>query len=234
MKRLLQGLGSFWLVRACSSSIGKKFVMAVTGLALCGFLVVHLGGNLLLYVGAEKYNHYAHALHAQEILLLIAEVGLFAMFIGHIVLAVATGIENNAARPTDYLMRQSKQEQGPLAAPASSVMFATGIVVLLFLILHLADFKFEARLKKDVQDLEPFAKALVYLRDPISAAVYIVGSLVLGYHVLHGFQSAFHTLGFNHPKYTPTIKFLSFVFAAVVALGFASFPFWAWAVKIES
>src|SRR5579864_111491 len=100
--------------------------MAITGLGLCGFLVVHLGGNLLLYVGAEKYNHYAHALHAQEILLLIAEVGLLVLFLGHIWLALTTDAENRAARPVDYAMRQSKQDEGPLARPASAVMMVTG------------------------------------------------------------------------------------------------------------
>src|SRR4029077_15657222 len=110
---------AFWLVKACGSSIGKKIVMAITGLALCGFLVVHLGGNLLLYVGAEKYNHYAHTLHAQEHLLLVAEIGLLILFAGHIWLAFSTKIENDAARPVGYAMRRSKMDEGPLAAPAS-------------------------------------------------------------------------------------------------------------------
>src|SRR5262249_38959793 len=82
-------------VRALSSSIGKKIVMAITGLALCGFLVAHLGGNLLLYVGEESYNHYAHTLHAQKILLPIAEIGLLVLFVGHIWLALKTKFEND-------------------------------------------------------------------------------------------------------------------------------------------
>jgi len=127
LKRPNQALSSFWLIKAFSTSIGKKVVMAITGLALCGFLIVHLGGNLLLYVGAEKYNQYAHALHAQELLLLVAEIGLLILFVGHIWLAFSTKSENDSARPVDYAMRRSKMEEGPFAAPASSVMFATGI-----------------------------------------------------------------------------------------------------------
>lgn len=229
MKRLFGDCCS-WLVRAFSSSIGKKIVMALTGLALCGFLVVHLGGNLLLYVGAEQYNNYAHALHAQKLLLPIAEIGLLILFAGHIWLAIVTKFENDAARPTGYAMKQTKMEEGPLAAPASSVMFITGIVVLLFLILHLWDFKFE-HFSRELEDLTPYAKAQVLLRNWLTFVVYIVGSLFLGYHVLHGFQSAFQTLGINHPKYTPAIKTLSVVFGIVVALGFASFPLWAMAFK---
>jgi succinate dehydrogenase / fumarate reductase cytochrome b subunit len=218
-------------VKALSSSIGKKIVMAITGLALCGFLVAHLGGNLLLYVGEENYNAYAHTLHAQKILLPIAEVGLLILFVGHIWLALKTRFENDAARPVDYAMRQSKLEEGPLAAPASSVMFATGIIVLLFLILHLSEFTFELRHKSELEGLKPYAKAVVLLHDPITFVVYIVGSLVLGYHLLHGFQSAFQTLGINHPRYTPLIKFTGVVFAIIVAVGFGSFPLWAWAFK---
>jgi succinate dehydrogenase / fumarate reductase cytochrome b subunit len=205
--------------------------MAITGLALCGFLVVHLGGNLLLYVGAEKYNNYAHTLHAQDILLKVAECGLLVLFLGHLWLALTTTLENSAARPIDYAMRQSKQDEGPLAKPASAVMMVTGVVVLAFLLLHLVDFKFELRRHSEIEKALPFDKALVLLRDPLSALVYIVGSVVLGYHLLHGVQSAFQTLGINHPRYTPTIKFLSLVFAIVVAAGFASFPVWAWAFR---
>lgn len=231
MKRLIQAFSSFWLIKAFSTSIGKKLVMAVTGLALCGFLVVHLGGNLLLYVGADEYNHYAHTLHAQKILLVIAETGLFALFAGHILLAFKTDTENRAARPIAYAMKQTKMEEGPLAAPASSVMMITGILVFLFLLLHLADFKFELRHTEEIKGLEPFDKARVLLTDWITFIVYIAGSAVLGYHVLHGFQSAFQTLGLNHPKYTPIIRFLSFVFAVTVAVGFGSFPLWALAFK---
>lgn len=230
MKRLFGACCSSWLVRAVNSSIGKKIVMAITGLALCGFLVVHLGGNLLLYVGADAYNNYAHALHAQKLLLPVAEIGLLILFVGHIWLAFSTKSENDAARPIGYAMKQTKQAEGPLAAPASSVMFITGIVVLLFLILHLWDFKFE-HFSKNIGELSPYVKAQELLRNWLTFVVYILGSLFLGYHVLHGFQSAFQTLGINHPKYTPAIKFLSVVFGIVVALGFASFPLWAVAFK---
>lgn len=241
MKRLIGACNLFWLIKALSTSIGQKIVMAITGLALCGFLVVHLGGNLLLYVGAEKYNHYAHALHAQEVLLLVAEIGLLVTFLLHIWLALKTSSENNAARPTDYAMRQSKMDAGPLAQPPSAIMLGTGVVVLAFLLVHLSDFRlFDYFREKGIRHNSPvvnpdsFTRALTILRDPISWVVYIVGSLALGYHVLHGVESAFQTLGLNHPKYTPLIKFLSVVFALIVALGFASFPIWALAFNVAA
>jgi succinate dehydrogenase / fumarate reductase cytochrome b subunit len=231
LKRTTQAFSSFWLIRAFSSSIGKKVVIAVTGLALCGFLIVHLGGNLLLYVGADKYNHYADTLHAQEHLLLVAEIGLLVLFVGHIWLAFSTKTANDAARPVDYAVQCSKMDGGPLSAPASSVMFGTGIMVFLFLLLHLSDFRFELRHGKEIEHVKPYAKAIILLRDEITFVVYIAGSAALGYHVLHGLESAFQTLGLNHARYTPIVKFLSLVFAITVAAGFGSFPLWAWAFK---
>jgi succinate dehydrogenase / fumarate reductase cytochrome b subunit len=232
LKRLIGACSSFWLIKALSTSIGQKIVMAITGLALCGFLVVHLSGNLLLYVGAAEYNSYAHRLHAQEALLLVAEIGLLVTFLLHIWLALKTSAENTAARPTEYALRRSKMEEGPLAAPASATMLVTGVIVLAFLLVHLSDFRwFELRHKTNIANPFPYLRALTILRDPISALVYIVGSFALGYHVLHGVESAFQTLGLNHPKYMPTVKFLSLIFALIVALGFGSFPLWVWAFK---
>src|SRR3974390_68758 len=95
------GLG--WLCRLLSSSIGQKFVMGITGLLLCGFLVAHLAGNLLLFAGAKPFNEYAHALHAQWELLAIAELGLLVMFLAHVYLAVTTAFGNTKSRNDQYL-----------------------------------------------------------------------------------------------------------------------------------
>jgi len=210
-----------------ASSIGKKVQMGISGLLLCGFLVAHLGGNLLLYLpdDGKAYNEYAHALHSQKLLLPVAEIGLVLLFAWHLLLAFTTNKDNTDARPVGYALQRSKQEQGPISQPASSVMMATGVVVLLFVLLHLADFKFELRNAGPAGE-EPYAKAVRLLKDPITCIGYILGTLVLGYHVLHGFQSAFQSLGLNHPKYTPLIKQASFAFAILVGLGFASLPLW--------
>ena len=217
-----------WVIKAFSSSIGKKLLLAITGLALCGFLVAHLGGNLLLYVDAKTYNAYAEALHAQKILLPIAEVGLLGMFVLHLANALRTNQENSAARPVGYEMRQSKQPPSAFLKPASSVMYGTGIVVLLFLLLHLSDFRFGIR-NPAASELEPFERARVLLRDPLTTIVYIIGSCALGYHVSHGLQSALQTLGVNHPKYNGLFRTFSKAFGLIVAVGFGSFPIWAWA-----
>ncbi len=226
-----------WLLRALSTSVGRKFVMAITGLLLCGFLVAHLAGNLLLFVGAQQYNDYAHALHKNEALLWVAETGLFALFIAHIVIALQVSAENRLARKVGYATSQSKQE-GRYAADGfrpDSWMLATGIVVLGFIILHLIDFKFEQRPDKSLYvgangaAVEPAVKAANLLKTPLTRIGYGIGCLFLIFHLAHGFQSAFQTLGVNHPKYTPLIKLVGLLFAIAIGVGFASFPLW-WSV----
>lgn len=214
-----------WLLNALSSSLGRKFVMAITGLLLCGFLVVHLAGNLLLFAGAETYNMYAHKLHEQKALLLVAEVGLFALFLAHICLAFRLGAGNKLARGQEYAVKQNKGEgDGVGFGRPDSFMFLSGLVILGFLILHLSDFKFG-----DDDGLSPYAKAQAILRTPLRTAGYLTGFAFLFLHLLHGFASTFQTLGINHRKYNQLIRVVGVLFAASVSAGFASCVGWAWA-----
>lgn len=223
-----------WLIRGLSTSIGQKLVMAFTGLLLCGFLVAHLAGNLFLFAGPEAYNGYAAALHEQEVLLMVAEVGLVALFFTHIGLAISTSNMNRRARRRSYAEKETKQ--GVFVIPnggASSYMFATGAVVLGFVLLHLADFTFKIRPGFDYAAVEgnEFEKAKLLLSNPICAMLYVVGCTALGIHLVHGFGSALQTLGLNHPRYNTLIRWTSIVFAWVIAVGFISFVLWSFAVK---
>ncbi len=221
---LIDQVGLRWFFRLLSSSIGQKFVMGVTGLLLCGFLVAHLAGNLLLFAGAKPFNEYAHALHAQWELLAVAEAGLLLLFVAHVYLAVATSIGNNQARTGQYVMKQTKVPGRIIGA--NSWMFASGAVVLAFVILHLIDLRFG--LRGDVKYLAesdpeaPFKNTVAVLNNPISRLVYFIGVVVLGAHLSHGFASAFQSIGLNHPKYMPLIKLIGKIFAVVIAVGFAS------------
>lgn len=224
---LLQKLNLTWVLRLLTSSIGRKLVMGATGLGLCGFLVVHLAGNLFIYKGQAAYDGYAHALHEQEWLPL-AEAGLFALFLLHIYLAFVTTWENRRARSHSYKVKESKRQDRVLAAPIGSPsnwMFLSGAVILGFLILHIVDMKLH--LRSDVPHFEEhhaFANAVAVLSDPISRVVYCIGTLFLGFHLSHGFSSAFQSLGLTHPKYTPTIKVAGVIFAIVISAGFFALP----------
>jgi succinate dehydrogenase / fumarate reductase cytochrome b subunit len=133
------GLGP--LIKVCSTTVGQKILMAISGLSLCGFLVAHLAGNLKLYAGEQSFNDYAHALHSLGPILAAAEIGLFGMFALHIGLAVSTGALNKVARGKDYFIKETKQGVSILPGGASSWMMVTGLVVLFFLVCHIIDMK---------------------------------------------------------------------------------------------
>ena len=199
--------------------------MGVTGLLLSGFLVAHLAGNLLLFAGAKPFNEYAHALHAQWELIAVAEFGLVILFLAHVYLAVVTTIGNYRARREFYVMKQTKVPGRIIGA--NSWMFASGSVVLGFVILHLIDLRMGLRSSlryfPDPEAFDaPFHNTLAALSDPISRVVYFVGVIILGVHLSHGFASAFQSLGLNHPKYTPLIKLIGKIFGVIIAVGFAS------------
>ncbi|MEZ6060326.1 MAG: succinate dehydrogenase cytochrome b subunit [Planctomycetaceae bacterium] len=225
-------------VRACSTSVGQKVLMAMTGLLLCGFLVVHLAGNFLLFAGETAYNDYAHALHSKEGLLKIAEIGLFTLFVLHIGLAFSTAAMNRQARRVTYSMKESKQ--GVFALPgggASTWMMVTGLVVLGFLLVHLSDLTWHTSPDLDYDSVthdghtDPFGVARLVLQNPLHAAVYSLGCLFLGIHLFHAVASAFQTLGLSHPKWNPIIRCAGRIFAWVIALGFLSCVAWGLFLK---
>ena len=219
-----------WLTAALRSSVGKKFVMGLTGLFLCLFLVIHLAGNLLLYAGAETYNEYAHKLHSMPAFLITSEVILYLAFAAHIYLAFVTTGENRAARAQAYLTKQSKKDSGQVirAISAENTMFISGAVILLYLILHLSDFKFELT---GAAGEDPYSKAYHLMSQGWRAVAYVAASLFVGYHVSHGFASAFQSLGLNHPKYNRWIHCGSLLFAIAIAGGFVTVSLWGLAMK---
>lgn len=211
--------------RILLSSIGKKLLMASSGLLLLGFLVVHLAGNLLLYRGEKgaEFDAYAHTLESNA-LLPFAEIGLLALFITHIALAFRVSVENRDARHTGYRIRASKGEK----TIASASMLITGVIVLLFVIVHLYDFRV-GKLFEEEAGVSLAAMVGRRLSTPLGAAVYLSGVAALAIHLRHAFRSACQTLGIDHPNVTPVLGKIGWALAVVLGLGFASFPlFFLW------
>lgn len=208
-----------WIDRFLKSSIGRKALMAATGLLLVGFLVAHLAGNLSLYKGEGAFDEYAHFIGGLEILPL-AELGLGLLFIVHIYMAVRTTMENRNARPIKYGIAGNHGKK----TVSSMTMFVSGLVVLIFLIKHLWDF----RLQKEAFEAAPTEVVQAALSQPFTAIVYILGAIAIGFHIFHAFSSAFQTLGLNHPKYTPALIWAGRILGVLLALGFASFPLFFW------
>ena len=213
-------------VKLAYTTIAQKLVVGLSGLLLVGFLITHLAGNMLLYSSSgdhKLYNDYAHVLHSNP-LLPVAEYTLLAIFLAHIVISLTLVVRNRRARPQGYAVKQSKR--GKSAVTAHNIMHVTGLIVLAFILLHLLDFQTSVTHPHLDGEL-PAQRTIEILRSPLSASVYTLGVLLLGYHLYHGIQSGFQTLGASNPKVTPYIRALGVFLAVVFALGFASFPIWA-------
>lgn len=198
------------------SSIGKKIMVAIAGLLLCGFLVAHLLGNLLMFVGGDAFNTYAEALEHNP-LLPVAEIGLVVLFLLHIVLSYRATFANRAARPESYQVYKGKGAR----TPGSRTMALTGTLIFAFVIIHVATFKYQLGGPKG-GDL--FAHVLGWFANPWYSAFYVAAVGGVGLHLSHGVQSAVQTFGLNHPRYTPLLKKAGLAFALLIFLGFASLP----------
>jgi succinate dehydrogenase / fumarate reductase cytochrome b subunit len=204
-----------WLINTFKSSIGKKLLMALTGLSFCGFLSAHLAGNLTIYGGKESFNGYAEHLHSLGVILTVAEWGLLSMALIHVLTGLTLFYQNFIARPVRY--RVNKSAGGRTIG--SATMPYTGIVLLAFVIFHLLNFHFVDKTTTTIYDIVTSA-----FNNPLYVMFYAGAMVVAALHVSHGLWSALQTLGANHPKYMPMIRTLSLVFAMVVGIGFGLLP----------
>ncbi len=209
-----------------ASTIGRKLVMAMTGLFLIFFSVTHLVGNFTLLQGADAFNRYTLFLESTKPLLYIIEIVLLAAFLIHAYLAVRINLNNNNARPNSYASRGSAG--GPSRKSVSSVsMIYTGVLLLLFLAFHLYSFKFGTYYATTI-DGEPardlYRLVIEKFSDPAYAFGYSILMVLLGVHLRHGFWSAFQSLGLNHPKYDNIIYTAGVTIAVLLAVGFVGLP----------
>lgn len=217
-----------WFSKAASSSIGRKLTMGLTGLFLVSFLVVHLVGNLQLFYadGGKAFNVYSHFMSTNGVIRIL-ELGLVAGFVLHIYTSYVLTQKNKAARPIAYATpSQSK------VSWFSKNMGLSGSIVLVFLIIHLKNFWFTYKFGQlPTQTYEGLEyKDMYYLVDSVFSnewwysILYIVAMILLGFHLNHGFQSAFRTFGLDHKKYTPLIVQLSGLISVVIPALFAAMP----------
>jgi succinate dehydrogenase / fumarate reductase cytochrome b subunit len=204
-----------WIASTLGSSIGKKLMMALTGLAFIGFLAAHLAGNLTIYGGKGAFNAYAEKLHTLGPLLAVMELGLAAFALVHITTGLWLFIQNRRARPVRYTLDRSRGGR----TLGSRTMPYTGLIILAFVALHLTNFTFRDKTGTTIYDIVAAA-----FSSPWTVLLYAAAMIVLGLHVRHGFWSAFQTIGANHPKYMPAIEVLSVALGVVVALGFGLIP----------
>lgn len=215
-----------WLSNALTSSIGRKIIMAVTGLFLCSFLVIHLVGNLQLFKndGGAAFNIYSHFMGTNPIIRTIEWV-LVAGFGFHIYEAIALTGKNRKARGGQGYVENRIEQNSPWA---SRNMGLLGSIILFFLIVHLYNFFWRARfgtLSPDINNNDDlYTLVVTSFREWWYVLLYVLAQVAICYHLIHGFKSAFQSLGLTHRKYTPLVTMIGYGFAIIVCAGFAAMP----------
>jgi succinate dehydrogenase / fumarate reductase cytochrome b subunit len=214
------------------SSVGKKLVSGFTGLLLSGFVLAHLIGNLLLLVGRDAFNEYAYFLEhmGHGFVIYVMEAGLIAVFLFHAVSGVQVALDRRRARSTRY-EKTASAGGASRQTLASRSMIVTGIVLFLFVPLHVAMFKFGVgteSIRMTAVDGVPFRDlyqlVVDWFKSTPTVAAYVAVMLLLGTHLRHGFWSAFQSLGAANPRYMPLIYGTGLAFAAAIAFGFLFIP----------
>jgi succinate dehydrogenase / fumarate reductase cytochrome b subunit len=216
-----------------SSSVFQKVTMALTGIFLIFFVIMHLSGNISLYYpDGTAFNKYAAYLASFGALFYVAEVGLLVLFLIHILTAIHITRLNKAARSVGYKSYQTKG--GPSRANLSSrFMFVTGVLLLLFLLLHIWQFRLGPSIAegysvdvegKSIRDLHRLVTET--FKNPIYVVIYVFSMVMLAFHMRHGFWSAFQSLGAKSPALHSMLQKLAIVLALLISLGFMGIPVW--------
>ena len=192
--------------------------MAVTGLVLFGFLILHMLGNLQVFLGREVMNHYAETLHGNPGLLWVARVVLLVSVVLHTWAAIQLTAVKTAARPVAYVKPGNVQ-----GSTGSRTMMLSGPVIALFVIGHLLHFT-TGTIHPQFVELHAYENVVNGFANPIAAGLYIVAMILVGFHLSHGIWSMFQSIGFSHPRYTPLIKKFAGVFSWILIAGFISVP----------
>ncbi len=210
-----------WFLKFVESSVGKKLIMALTGLFLAIYLIEHLLGNLLLLVndGGYLFEKYSEVMASSaDLPIRIIEIFLFLVFLYHIINGVRLWWSNRSARGIQYQMRKPSAN----STFFSRFMIQSGSIVFIFLVIHLGNFFVAYRFGSPGNTMYDGVKEL--FSKPLYSWFYVFAMILLCFHLIHGVQSAFQTLGVRHNKYTAFIKGFGIFFAIVICAGFAIIP----------
>lgn len=212
-----------WLITFFSSSIGRKFLMAVTGLFLISFLVVHCFVNAMIFYndGGKTFTIWAHFM-ATNVVIRTIEIVLVLAFIAHIVQGLWLWKKNRDARPVKYRVNKPSAN----STWYSRSMALLGTIILLFLVVHTSNFWIPNRTNQFLhgEELPLYEMMLEKFQHPVEVLIYLVGCFSLFWHLLHGFKSAFQSLGLNHMKYNQLIIYTGNAFSVIVPFILAMMP----------
>jgi len=217
-----------WVTKTLNSTLGRKLIMALTGLFLILFLTGHVSGNLLLFKGdgGQAFNIYAKFMTTNPAIKLLSYLTYISV-IGHIVYSILLSQHNKSARPVSY----STSKGSTNSAWSSRNMGVLGTIILIFLVVHLQGFWAKmhwGEVPMITYDGEVYKNLFLIVSEAFKqewlVALYVLSMIFLGFHLSHGFASAFQTLGINHKKYSPAIKAIGTAYSILVPALFASMP----------
>jgi len=208
-----------WFQRTFNYSIGRKLIMALTGLFLYSFLFVHVGGNFQLFMNdnGQAFNEYSHFMTSNPIIRIV-EIGLFGSFFIHIIQGFMLYFKNKKSRPVRYEGQKFRKD----ISASSRFMIISGSIILIFLVIHIGGIYVPYRITGVKPDAYQLTKEVI--SQPIFGLLYILGTVMICWHLHHGVGSALQTLGLRHPNFYTAIKTISFILTVGIAAGFASMP----------
>ncbi len=224
-----------WIIKMLSSTLGKKLLMSLTGLFLISFLTIHLIGNLAIFSsdGGLAFNTYAKFMSTNPLIGAVSYL-LYAGIILHVLLAAILYFSNRSARPVKYKVQKAKEN----SSWSSRSMTLLGILVLALILIHLNHFWWQYKHDGGYQFVDDangnkdiYMLVVEKFKTPFALISYLIGLLALYFHLNHGFQSAFQTLGLEHKKYTPAIKAIGIAYSIIAPLCFASMPIYIYFFK---
>lgn len=217
-----------WIIKMLSSTLGKKLLMSLTGLFLISFLTIHLIGNLAIFSndGGLAFNIYAAFMSTNPLIGTVSYL-LYAGIILHVVIAAILYFANSSARPVKYKVQKAKDN----SSWSSRSMTLLGMLILAFILLHLKDFWWQYKHDGGYQFVDDangnrdiYVLVVQQFKTTFALVSYLIGLVALYFHLNHGFQSAFQTLGLEHRKYSPAIKAIGLAYSIIVPLCFAAMP----------
>ena len=219
--------------RVLSSLISTKLIVGITGLLLFAYLILHIAGNLLIFLGQDSFNRYSYALVSNPLVGPV-EIGLLILVLIHLFKAIRMTLQNRAARPAPYAMKKMAGGTSQKSL-ASSTMIVTGLALLLFIPIHVAMFKYGPEYHYgDTGMRDLYRLEVENFSSPVAVALYVLAMVVVGFHLWHGVASSFQSLGLSGPRFTPAVRKIGKASAVLIAGGFIVIAIWVFLHGVRS
>jgi succinate dehydrogenase / fumarate reductase cytochrome b subunit len=211
---------------AFSTSVGTKLLIGITGLALFIYLIIHIVGNLLVFLGPAVFNRYAYVMEVGNPLLPVIEIGLLLVFLLHVYKAITMFLANQSARPVAYVKKKYAGRPSRKSI-ASSTMIVSGLWLLLFIIIHVKAFRFSPEYEWPAGGRDLYRQEMETFANPLMVGFYVLSMIVVGSHLWHGVASSVQSLGGDNPRWTPRVLTFGKVVAVALAGAFIVIALWA-------